>query len=205
MTEQEIRFEVSEGRGDKLDWDRISTYQKLSEEFMIQFADKLDWNQISKYQKLSEEFMIQFQDKLDWNWISIYQKLSEEFMIQFADKLDSSARRNFDLLSKLTKEESTRRALEYAKEYGLATDDDYLYAFREHDMFNRGMFNKTISYDEVGVEYRDWHCDPDPNRENSYGLGVFPEGNTPIKVKLEDFVIHVPDSNKARVWSFTRM
>jgi hypothetical protein len=91
---------------------------------------------------------------------------------------------------------------EYAQQYNLKVGKKYLYAFRTHDHFGRGMFNKTIFYTK-GKYYRDWHCDMRENMENSFGLGIFPEGNTPVKVKIEDWGVAVSrDDGKARVWGF---
>ena len=42
-----------------------------------------------------------------------------------------------------------------------------------------------------------------PNNENSFGLGIFPKGNTPIKVKISDWGVAVNrEDGKARVWGF---
>ncbi len=49
---------------DKVDWDCISVYQKLSESFIREFQDKVNWYYISKSQKLSENFIQEFQDKV---------------------------------------------------------------------------------------------------------------------------------------------
>ena len=40
--------------------------------------------------------------------------------------------------------------------------------------------------------------------ENSFGLGIFPKGNTPIKVKISDWGVEIDSRNdgKARVWGF---
>jgi len=39
--------------------------------------------------------------------------------------------------------------------------------------------------------------------ENSFGLGIFPKGNTPVKVKIGDWGLEVPrDDGKCRVWGF---
>ncbi len=72
---------------DKVNWRNISTYQRLSEEFIREFKDKVDWNCISSYQKLSEEFIREFKDKVDWDYISRFQKLSEEFIREFKNKV----------------------------------------------------------------------------------------------------------------------
>ena len=63
------------------------------------------------------------------------------------------------------------------------------------------MFRKNIYY-EKGQYYRDWHCDLNSKHGNSYGLGIFPEGNTEVRVKVEDFCTGIEGSNKGRVWGF---
>ena len=73
---------------DKVDWYFISIYQKLSEDFIREFQDKVNWDCISIYQKLSEDFIREFQDKVNWDWVSIYLKLSEEFIREFKDKVN---------------------------------------------------------------------------------------------------------------------
>jgi len=185
---------------DKVNWNYISIHQKLSENFIREFQSKVNWNNISADQKLSENFIREFQSRVNWNYISYYQKLSEDFIREFRDSVDS----------KLQKEIHKEKALkqkrlevkEYAQQYNLKVDEKYLYAFRTHDDFGRGMFNKTISY-KKGKYYRDWHCDMRENEENSFGLGIFPEGNTPVKVKIEDWGVAVSrDDGKARVWGF---
>jgi len=66
------------------------------------------------------------------------------------------------------------------------------------------MFNKTICYDEK-KEYRDWHCDLNCGIHNSFGLGIFNKGNTPVKVHFSDWGCEVSDDErgKCRVFAFT--
>ena len=73
---------------DKVKWYYISYFQKLSEDFIREFADKVNWNCISEYQKLSEEFIKVFKDKVDWKHMSYYQELSEDFIREFKDYVD---------------------------------------------------------------------------------------------------------------------
>ena len=141
----------------------------------------------------------EFKDSVDWDYISEYQKLSEEFIKEFKDKLyikiqKSNHHRKYDPIKEATK---------YAKKHKLEIKDGYLYAFRNHDMFGRGSFDKTISY-EPNIYYRDWHCDLNPKNENSFGLGIWPKGNTKVKVHLNDFGCEVKTNKngKARVWGF---
>ena len=76
-----------EGLITKNQWQDISQYQKLSEDFIREYQDKVDWDCISKYQKLSESFIREFQDKMNWTCISNHQKLSESFIREFQYKV----------------------------------------------------------------------------------------------------------------------
>jgi hypothetical protein len=41
------------------------------------------------------------------------------------------------------------------------------------------------------------------DEENSFGLGIWPRGNTKVKVKVSDWGVSVcTDDGKARVWGF---
>jgi hypothetical protein len=71
-----------------VDWCFISINQTLSEKFIREFKDNVNWEYISRHQKLSEDFIREFSDKVYWTYISKYQKLSEDFMEEFADKLN---------------------------------------------------------------------------------------------------------------------
>ena len=185
---------------DKVDWNYISSYQKLSEDFITKFKDKVNWYNISRYQKLSEDFITKFKDKVNWNYISRCQKLSEVFIAKFQDKVDIEIYRKINEEKSI--EQKTKEIKEYAKIHNLKFDGKYLYAFREHDNLGKGIFNKTISY-EKGKYYKDWHCDMRKDIENSFGLGIWPKGNTPVKVKLEDWGTAVNrDDGKARAWGF---
>jgi hypothetical protein len=85
-SEEEIRKIIN--KLSKIDWNYISRYQTLSEDFIREFQDKIDWYYISCYQKLSEDFIREFKNKVNWNMISFYQKLSEDFIREFQDKLN---------------------------------------------------------------------------------------------------------------------
>ena len=73
---------------DKVDWDYISIYHHLSEDFIREFADRVDWDSISICQRLSEDFIREFQDKVNWYWISQCQHLSEDFIREFKDRVN---------------------------------------------------------------------------------------------------------------------
>ena len=187
---------------DKVNWICISEYQKLSEPFIKEFKDKVHWNYISICQKLSESFIREFKDKVDWDYISKYQKLSEQFIREFSDKLNRKVQiqSNHDNRSKLQKLQEIKL---YAKQHNLKLTKTCLYAFRNHDFNGCGSFNKTICY-KPNKYYKDWHCDLNPNNANSFGLGIWPKGNTKVKVRLDDWgtAVKGDEDGKARVWGF---
>ena len=182
---------------DKVSWIYISSNQKISEDFIREFKNKIDWLYISYNQNLSEDFIKEFKDKVNWYGISYNQKLSKDFIREFKDKIDIKMQKaNFKEKSYKTK---LKEVKEYAKEHNLKFDGKYLYAYRNHDRNGCGQYNKTIIY-EKGKYYRDWRCNMNPKEENSFGLGIFPKGNTPVKVKVEDWGVAVNRKDgKARV------
>jgi hypothetical protein len=197
---QKLSEEFIEKYENKVDWNYISKYQKLSEKFIEKYENKVDWGYISSHQKLSEKFIEKYENKVDWDYISSYQKLSEKFIEKFKDKIDIEIqRKNFKEKTLKEKEEEIK---EYAKEHNLEFKNNKLIAYRNHDMHNRGVWNKTISY-EKGKYYKDWRCNMNKEYENSFGLGIFPKGNTKVEVKVEDWGVAVErEDGKARVFGF---
>jgi hypothetical protein len=187
---------------DKVNWDGISCSQKLSEEFIREFSDKVYWYSISYSQKLSEEFIREFSNKVYWYGISCYQKLSEAFIEEFKNKINIDEQLKSHHVKK-TLEQKRKEVQEYAAKYNLKYDNEYLYAYRDHDKWGRGVWNKTISY-QSGIYYQDWHCDLNPDNEDSFGLGIWPEGNTPVKIKIQDWgtIVNHDANGKARVCGF---
>jgi len=78
--------------------------------------------------------------------------------------------------------------------------DGYLFAFRNHNIADRGMYG-VESY-EKGVYYRDWHVDMRETEEDSFGFGIWPDGKIEVKVKIEDWGVNVLENKKCRVWGF---
>ena len=142
----------------------------------------------------------EFQDKVYWDDISSNQKLSENFIREFQSKVNSKLQK--EIYKEKTLKQKRLEVKKYAQQYNLKVDEKYLYAFRIHDDFGRGMFSKAIFY-KKSKYYKDWHCDMRENMENSFGLGIFSKGNTPVKVKIEDWGVAVSRKDgKARVWGF---
>ena len=54
--------------------------QQLSEDFIREFQNDKDliWWRISKFQRLSKEFIIEFSDKINFDRILINEKISDE-------------------------------------------------------------------------------------------------------------------------------
>ena len=186
----------------KVDWTNISINQVLSLDFIREFKDKVKWVYISAYQVLSLDFIKEFKDKVDWVNISESQTLSLSFIREFKDKIDIKVHNEVN--RKISYSQKLGEIKEYCKKYDLEIDEKNrcFYAFREHDKFGRGMFNKIISY-KKNKYYRDWHLDMRENEVNSFGLGIFPKGNTKVKVLFKDWGLRVDrEDGKARVWGF---
>ena len=118
---------------------------------------------------------------------------------KYKDKL------NLKLQEKHHKEKSDEVKLkevrEYAKHYNLKFEKDtgFLFAYRNHNINGSGMY-RSNEYYEKGETYRDWHVDMDETEANSFGLGIFPKGNTQVKVHYTDWGCHVNrDDGKCRV------
>ena len=71
----------------EVDYYKLISNQKLSEEFIEKHKDKVNWSYISIHQKLSESFIEKYIDKVDWWYILKYQTLSEEFRQKHNDKI----------------------------------------------------------------------------------------------------------------------
>lgn len=163
--------------------------------------DKVDWRYISQCQKLTESFIEKYQNKVDWNWISECQNLTESFIKKYRDKIDISLYRKTH--KNKTYKQKYKEACKYAEKHNLKVNKKYLYAFRNHDFNGCGFFNKTISY-KKGIYYRDWHCNTDESNSISFGIGIWPKGNTKVRVKIIDWGCEVKENTgKARVWGFT--
>ena len=77
-----------EGFTAKADWEYVSSYKYLSEEFMEKYWRYLDKFWISLDQNLSEEFMIRYWKELNKLNISLSQKISEDFILSHLEDFD---------------------------------------------------------------------------------------------------------------------
>jgi len=76
---------------EKLDWDYISAFHFPSvplRDFFIEFKYKLNWNNVCIIKKLSEDIIREFQNDVNWGRISQYQNMSEEFIKEFSHKIN---------------------------------------------------------------------------------------------------------------------
>ena len=73
IDERDIDFSI-------IEWETISMYQYLEEDFIRKFKKELNWRLISLYQKLTEDFIIEYKDYVSWFDVSMYQKLSGRFI-----------------------------------------------------------------------------------------------------------------------------
>ncbi len=198
---------------EQVNWFAICRWQKLSLTFIRKHKSYVDWVCISEDQNLSESFIWEFKSRLDMFTVFVSRKLSASLVkrlkVMFFHNRDYlSAKRYLNRSFKLKSDkQKLREVKDYAKKWSLEFDGEYLYAFREHDKEGRGAFNKTIFYDEIGKEYRDWHCDMDKDDTASFGLGIWPKTdsvNTRIKVHYKDWGCEVSDAcGKGRVMAFT--
>ncbi|MCD6434921.1 MAG: hypothetical protein J7L15_00810 [Clostridiales bacterium] len=210
---------------DKVNWYNISQYQKLSEKFIKEFKDKVNWYCISKSQILSEEFIREFKDEVEWENISRSQKLSEEFIKEFKNEVHWLRIFQCQILSKsfikefkdkidkiiynrihrtISYKQKIKEVKLYCKKHQLEFDykNRCFYPYRNHDQQGKGSFNKTISY-KKGKYYKDWHLDMRKDVEDSFGLGIWPKGNTQVKVMIKDWGVPVSrEDGKCRVWGF---
>ena len=118
---------------------------------------------------------------------------------EFKDRVDVSV---YEAVNKRkTLKTKRKEVVAYAEKYNLKVDQNYLYAYRNHDKLGRGMIKLTIY--KKGVYYKDWHCDMRKDIINSFGFGIFPKGNTPVRVKIEDWGVEVNrEDGKGRVKGF---
>ena len=85
------------------DWNNLDFYHNntLTEDFIRKFQDDVNWDCISSCQKLSEDFIREFKNKVNWTCISSCQKLSEDFIREFKDRVNWEYIIKYNELSKI--------------------------------------------------------------------------------------------------------
>ena len=91
-TDKARTFFTGEERIAQGNWDFISTYEFLSEDFMRTFKDKLNWSVLFEWQRMSNSFIKENIDKIktkdDWFSVVFSQNLSEDFIDKYSDTLN---------------------------------------------------------------------------------------------------------------------
>ena len=183
----------------EVDWDYISTYQHLSEDFIREFKKKVNWHCISRYQRLSEDFIREFNEKVNWYCISVYQHLSQEFIEEFIDKVD------IDLIADSWHYKSTKEKKRAVMDTGLyECHEDYFIAYKGIRSDRYSKYNFQHQYLK-GHTYETW-CDCSFD-ENSYGFSAWTEEDARnycdelvvrVKVRYEDVGRVVHNGGKIR-------
>ena len=178
----------------EVDWNYISIYQKLSEDFIVEFKNKVNWHLISNHQILSESFIKEFRDKVDWICISKYQSLSEDFIKEFKDKVDfklilnsykfnKSELKEIENITKINVKDyikdnwlykTKKWKLDYIKnntKYEIV-DDKYILAYKSTKNNGKSVYRSNIYQYKVGVIYES-NCDCNTNNDNSFGLSAW--------------------------------
>lgn len=60
-------YDVFEEFGHKLDWNKISKWAMMCEEFVDRFSHKVNWNVLSSYQNLTTFLIHKYYDRINWN------------------------------------------------------------------------------------------------------------------------------------------
>ena len=84
MTEEEMEANL-----DKLNWDEVALYQKLSVDFITRHQKEIDFHKLSVNPFLTFEILDAFSNKISWPSISLNGKgLSESLMYNYRNKLE---------------------------------------------------------------------------------------------------------------------
>ena len=142
-----------------------------------------DWEQISKYQYLSENFIRDFQNNVNWYTISNYQKLSDSFKKEFENnlKFNSSIRFN-DFSKKNWLDLHINERMDIAKKYYDLIEINkisYIDCYKAVTNNYKSIYETCISpstshfiYDKLNFIY-ETNCDYDMQNLNSYGFGCW--------------------------------
>jgi hypothetical protein len=149
ILENELRNLIKDNEILKNNWDCISVYQKLSEDFIKEFQDNINWDYISEFQKLSENFIKEFQDKINWKYISKHQKLSEEFIREFQDKVNWIHISKYQKLSEDFIKEFKNKVYWYNVSAYQKLSEDFIKEFK-----NKVYWYNISAYQKLSEEFR---------------------------------------------------
>ena len=174
---------------DREDFEELNDYNK----WIALIYQSLSWFDRDDFKKLRN----------DYKWYALQYQFFSWFDREDYAKLDDDNKTAAVNQFPKTEKNKRKEAEAYASKHNLKIDQNYLYAFRDHDKRGAGIFRVNNCY-ETGRYNKDWHCDIRPNIKNSFGYGIWPSGNTKVKVKIEDWGVEVADdgNGKARVWGF---
>lgn len=70
------------------EWSILSCDYTLTENFMFKYAHKLNFHRLTIYQRLTEKFIDTYSDKLNWKILSRYQKLTPDIVLKYEELID---------------------------------------------------------------------------------------------------------------------
>lgn len=68
-----IERHLAAGTPQKVDWEELSRYYRLSDYQVSRWAQYLNWRWITFNQVMSVDFIQQHHDRLDWQWMALFQ------------------------------------------------------------------------------------------------------------------------------------
>ena len=216
-TVKKIKKEFGYNFSIQMNWEQISKYKYLCENFIDKYANEVDWFRISKYQKLSEDFIEEHTDKIYWYLISMYQKLSEDFIDKYTNEVDWDYISRYQVItSKFAKSHNIRinnNSQKTAAEWKEMIEKTGLYECHE-DYFYAYKNIRSDRYSNFNFQYRylpgeTYECFSDySNDKNSFGLSAWTEKEAynysdhgmvvKLKINYADVTAIVHDSNKIR-------
>jgi hypothetical protein len=70
------------------DWQYVSGFQVLSENFIEKYSDKVDWINVSYSQKLSQNFIRKHINKICINWLILNRNISKELRCKIINEIN---------------------------------------------------------------------------------------------------------------------
>lgn len=95
QVQEEVKFLINKRKLDcsidefknKVNWDTLSRYEQVSENFIREFQDYINWKFISGSHRFSINLLREFKDKVNWSEIT-RQDLNKKTIEEFKDKVD---------------------------------------------------------------------------------------------------------------------